>query len=287
MLLLSVIILQRGFEELNNWRVWGHLNYDMVIKESASVVAEYPTMSLVPKKQFIFSDGSVVTFEPLILFRTAQGHPNVFDFILGNKAFLYAHLFPALVWAIAAPLQLMDKLRKRSFTVHRWLGRLFFFSAACLGISGMLFYTVLKLGMRLHDAHEPKVLLIPEFAMTMTGPPFLGTAWMSYFYARKRNFVLHRKWVIRHLGVGYGVALVRVYFFLTITLLSALRDVLPLYKGGGRQAALLDCQIFGAGWAAAIMTGVLVAEWRISYENTNAVLKTTSVSTGLVKGKVA
>jgi uncharacterized membrane protein YjgN (DUF898 family) len=45
----------------------------------------------------------------------------------------------------------MDGFRKSSLTLHRWLGRIFVIAALLLGVSGMLFYPVLRLRMKTFD----------------------------------------------------------------------------------------------------------------------------------------
>jgi hypothetical protein len=50
-------------------------------------------------------------------------------------------------------------------------------------------------------------------------------------------------------------------FFLLYAIVGALRPHVPAFQVTGVQANRMDAQIFGVGWAIAVLTGILIAEW--------------------------
>jgi hypothetical protein len=107
------------------------------------------------------------------------------------------HILPGVAWMIIMPLQ-FSRLRKRSLPTHRVLGRVFLICAAItwIGMLGMLTMPFSDNGGEL----APNLLF---------GSLFLVSGVLAFWHIRHRRVVQHREWIIRHVSVGIGIALMR------------------------------------------------------------------------------
>jgi hypothetical protein len=107
------------------------------------------------------------------------------------------HIVPGIVWMIIMPLQ-FSRLRTRSLPTHRVLGRVFLVFAAItwLGMLGMLTMPFSD------DGWE----LVPNL---MFGSLFLISGVLAFWHIRNKRVAQHREWIIRHVSVGMGIALMR------------------------------------------------------------------------------
>ena len=121
----------------------------------------------------------------------------------GNLAALVAmaaHLATGAIILLLGPVQFINKLRQRWPSVHRWLGRLYVFTAATAGIGGLAFIFAkgtiggmpMNLGFGLYG-------LLMTFAAVET-----------YRHARGRRFAIHREWAIRVFALAIGSWLYRM-----------------------------------------------------------------------------
>lgn len=118
------------------------------------------------------------------------------------------HILPGIVWMIVMPLQ-FSRLRKRSLPTHRVLGRVFLVCAAVAWI-GML-------GMLTMPFSDDRWELVPNL---LFGTLFLVSGVLAFWHIRHKRVALHREWIIRHVSVGMGIALMRPVA--SIALLSGL-----------------------------------------------------------------
>lgn len=107
------------------------------------------------------------------------------------------HILPGIVWMIIMPLQ-FSRLRKRSLARHRVLGRVFLICAAIAWI-GML-------GMLTMPFSEDGWELLPN---VLFGALFLVSGVLAFWHIRHKRVAQHREWMIRHVSVGMGIALMR------------------------------------------------------------------------------
>lgn len=121
----------------------------------------------------------------------------------GNSASLIAmaaHLATGGIILLLGPVQLISKLRHRFPAMHRWLGRVYIFTAAVAGLGGLGFIAakgtiggaVMNIGFGLYG-----VLMV-----------FAAAA--SYWYARNLQFSAHRAWSIRLFALAIGSWLYRM-----------------------------------------------------------------------------
>lgn len=107
------------------------------------------------------------------------------------------HILPGIAWMIIMPLQ-FSRLRKRSLPTHRALGRVFLICAAIAWI-GML-------GMLTMPFSDDSWELLPNL---LFGGLFLVSGVLAFWHIRHKRVVQHREWIIRHVSVGMGIALMR------------------------------------------------------------------------------
>jgi hypothetical protein len=107
------------------------------------------------------------------------------------------HILPGIVWMLIMPLQ-FSRLRKRSLQTHRVLGRVFLLCAAIAWI-GML-------GMLTMPFSDDGWELVPNL---LFGTLFLVSGVLAFWHIRHKRVAQHREWIIRHVSVGMGIALMR------------------------------------------------------------------------------
>jgi hypothetical protein len=107
------------------------------------------------------------------------------------------HVLPGLVWMLVVPLQ-FSGLRRRSIRAHRVLGRIVLLCAA-FASAGMLTLLAMPYGAGNWE-------LIPNL---LFGSLFVVSGTLAFASIRRKRVTEHREWVIRHVAVGMGIALMR------------------------------------------------------------------------------
>lgn len=119
---------------------------------------------------------------------------------LWNRLLWYAaHASIAAPILVIAPLQFLPGLRARLPRVHHWLGRVY------LGAS----MTAALLGIWLGATIDSPGSRIPLVLLACTWFIVSGIAWQA---ARRRDFVTHRKFVIRSFALALAFVWIRVLF---------------------------------------------------------------------------
>lgn len=109
------------------------------------------------------------------------------------------HMVPGLVFVCAAPLQFLPAIRRRWPALHRGLGRVLL----VLGLVSGVYAIALALA-------------LPAFggvgtltATLLFGAVFLFSLVRAWFAIRARQVAAHRRWMIRAVALGFGVATIR------------------------------------------------------------------------------
>jgi hypothetical protein len=97
---------------------------------------------------------------------------------------LVPHIVAGAVAFVVAPLQFSATLRRRSLTLHRWLGRLYV--CAVIVASSLSLYIVLVF-------EDPA----NRWVMGTMGGLWLVTTIFAWLAARNRNLIQHRLWIGR------------------------------------------------------------------------------------------
>lgn len=111
------------------------------------------------------------------------------------------HVIPGAFYLAFAPLQFSSKIRSKSLTYHRWMGRTLVAIALVSG-SGALF-----LGVIIPYSGLPEQLIIGFF-----GALFLFATVKGFLCARAREFQAHREWMLRAFAIGLSIATMRLIF---------------------------------------------------------------------------
>ena len=118
------------------------------------------------------------------------------------------HIIPGLIFMILGPLQFIPAIRARHPQFHRVNGRIFLICSAIIGISAL----VMSFGM-------PAIGGVNQAtATTLFATFFLFALTKAFIHIRRREFALHREWMIRAFATGLAVATIRPiigFFFAT------------------------------------------------------------------------
>ena len=115
----------------------------------------------------------------------------------------FAHVLAGVAFGITGPLQFVRALRHRFGALHRVSGRIFVFSGAVVGLSG------LSLLAQLISVRTP----IADIGRGVFGLALLIALAMSMAAIRNRDFLRHRAWAIRAYAIGMGLGTVSLVFF--------------------------------------------------------------------------
>ncbi len=111
----------------------------------------------------------------------------------------WTHILTGSVVLLLAPVQFVPRIRQRFLRYHRGAGRVTLLAALPAGVSGLLL-----------QAQSPYGGALALSAIAAAGVLFLGAGIQAYRAIRRREQAAHREWMIRLLGVGLGVATVRL-----------------------------------------------------------------------------
>jgi uncharacterized membrane protein len=115
-----------------------------------------------------------------------------------RKTLTLTHILPAMLFMVLGPLQFVRRLRSRHPALHRWSGRVFLAASAVVGVTGLR----LAWGKTIGGVDE-------KAAITVFGSFFLIALAIALRHALRREFALHREWMIRGYAIGLAVATIR------------------------------------------------------------------------------
>lgn len=145
----------------------------------------------------------------------------------------YAHILPAMVYLVGAPLQLAARVRTRHYALHRRLGRVLLAAGLVSGVWAVVLGIAYPVGGRAEAS-----------ASLVFGLWFLTCLVRAFLAIRGGDPATHRRWMIRAFVVAIGVGTIRVW--------------LLLLWGSG----LLDIRTaFGVSFWLAFVIHAAVAEW--------------------------
>ncbi len=129
---------------------------------------------------------------------------------IGNIA-VGMHLLLALVVLIGGPLQLIPQIRSKAPKFHRVNGRMYIFTAMILSLGGLfMVWTRGTVGAE-----------IGKYSISLNAILILAFAFLTVYYAIKRNIKVHRRWAIRLFLVMGGVWFFRVGLMLWLMIHQA------------------------------------------------------------------
>src|SRR6266852_2006719 len=115
-----------------------------------------------------------------------------------RRTLTLAHILPGMLFMVLGPLQFVRGLRSKYPQVHRWSGRIFLTASAIVGVTGL----TMAFGKTIGGVDE-------KAAISLFGTFFLMALTKALWHALRREFALHREWMIRGYAVGLAVATIR------------------------------------------------------------------------------
>lgn len=180
-----------------------------------------------PQSHFVQTH--LVHSPPLSSIRLPGGQLHIDESYPKRPVLIYGlHLLPGFLWLALAPLQFNYRLRNKQRALHRASGYVFFSLSALLDLSGFTMIAV-----RFSYSHPDRWTLLfgllPTFdvALTILGVLFAFPLVLALRGALKRNFDLHRLWVIVHVGVGLTIPYQRVFMYTQFSLSNILSRWAP------------------------------------------------------------
>ena len=108
------------------------------------------------------------------------------------------HIIPGLLFILLGPLQFVRRLRNRRPRLHRWTGRVAVASGLIVGSTALVMSPQMSIGG-----------ISETFATTFFGIFFLVALVKGFLAIRRRDFTMHREWMIRAYAIGLAVTTIR------------------------------------------------------------------------------
>ena len=132
-------------------------------------------------------------------------HPDMLTAFQAHAAGVYTHVFASL-WALAlGPFQFLPAIRQRRPMLHRWTGRAYLTMVLVGGLSGLYLAQFSFGGM------------ISHVGFALLALAWLVTGVMAYRAIRRRDFITHRRWMVRNYALTFAAVTLRLYLGLFLT----------------------------------------------------------------------
>lgn len=130
----------------------------------------------------------------------AAVHPDMRASFGAHKLILYVHVFGSAVALLVGPLQFWTPLRSNRPHIHRWLGRFYLSAGVALGgLAGLVLSASAFGGL-------PSKLGFACLALA-----WLYTGSRAFGAARSRNFIAHRRWMVRNFSLAFAAVTLRLW----------------------------------------------------------------------------
>lgn len=148
------------------------------------------------------------------------------------------HITAGLLFVLSAPLQFIKRIRNNFPKIHRSNGYVVLISGLIIGISALIMGALMAIGG-----------ITETLAVTTFGVLFLFSLLRAYLFILKRNFDLHREWMIRVLAIALAV--------------STTRPIMGVFFATSRLTGLSVQQFFGIAFWIAFSLHITFAEFWI------------------------
>ncbi|MCK5726481.1 MAG: DUF2306 domain-containing protein [Thiotrichaceae bacterium] len=125
--------------------------------------------------------------------------PDFGSHIRDRNLTLLAHISSASIALIIGAIQLLPKKRAKQPILHRWLGRFYGFAILIGGISGFMLAVNALGGM------------VAGLGFGLLAIIWVGVTIQAIRMAMVKNFVEHRKWMIRSFALTFAAVTLRLY----------------------------------------------------------------------------
>lgn len=165
------------------------------------------------------------------------------------------HITAGLVFVLLAPLQFIKRIKNNYTKTHRIIGYIVLISGLIIGVTALIMGAIMAIGG-----------ITETLAVATFGVLFLFSLIRAYFYILKREFDLHREWMLRALAIALAV--------------STTRPVMGIFFATSRLTGLTVHQFFGIAFWIAFTIHITFAEYWI--RKTKAKYNTSAPSTQAV-----
>ena len=144
--------------------------------------------------------GAMLAAANAILFMSidAYGHPGIKSRFVATEIAGWMHALGGAIAVVLGPWQFLSRVRVRWPRVHVWTGRVYLL-AVLSGALGGLYFAPTSVG------GNPGVIGFGILAVF-----WLYTAAQAYGSARRRDFVAHRRWMIRNYSLTFAAVTLRL-----------------------------------------------------------------------------
>ena len=148
------------------------------------------------------------------------------------------HITAGIFFVLLAPLQFIKRIRNNYPKTHRSIGYTVLILGLIIGVTALIMGATMAIGG-----------IAETLAVTVFGIAFLFSLIRAYFHILKREFDLHREWMIRVLAIGLAV--------------STTRPVMGIFFATSKLTGLTVQQFFGIAFWIAFIIHITVAEYWI------------------------
>ncbi|WP_129641159.1 DUF2306 domain-containing protein [Peristeroidobacter agariperforans] len=144
--------------------------------------------------------GAMLAAANAILFMNidAYGHPGIKSRFIATEIAGWMHTLGGAIAVVLGPWQFLSRVRVRWPRVHVWTGRVYLV-AVLSGALGGLYFAPTSVG------GNPGVIGFGILAVF-----WLYTGAQAYVSARRRDFVAHRRWMIRNYSLTFAAVTLRL-----------------------------------------------------------------------------
>ena len=111
----------------------------------------------------------------------------------------FLHLVPGLLFFVLLGLQLTPSIRQTKPKLHRWIGRVLVILSVAFALSGLALGLLIPFGG-----------YVEMFNSSLLAAAFLYCLYKGVFFARQKQFALHRIWMLRMVALAFTPITMRV-----------------------------------------------------------------------------
>lgn len=127
-------------------------------------------------------------------------HPEMRAAFESHPIGITAHIFASALALILGPIQFSARLRQKRPALHRWLGRIYLGVAVAVGGVAGLYMSQFAFGG-----------LSAKLGFAGLALAWLYTGARAFVAARNRDFVSHKRWMIRNFALSFAAVTLRLY----------------------------------------------------------------------------
>jgi purine-cytosine permease-like protein len=148
------------------------------------------------------------------------------------------HIAAGLLFVLLAPLQFVKRIKDNYPKIHRTTGYVVLISGLIIGVTALIMGAIMAVGG-----------ITETLAVTTFGVLSLFSLMRAYLYILKREFDLHREWMIRVLAIGLAV--------------TTTRPIMGIFFATSKLTGLTVQQFFGIAFWIAFILHISFAEYWI------------------------